>query len=113
MHEMAITESLLRITLAEAAKAGATRVTALHIKMGAYADIVPTILREYFAIAARGTAAEGARVEIGRIPVTMRCRTCGWQGPVDKLHIRCGGCAGTDLQLLTGREFYLESLEAE
>ena len=25
----------------------------------------------------------------------------------------CGGCGGTSLTLITGREFYVESLEAE
>ncbi len=113
MHEMAITESVLKIALTEAARAGAARVTGIRIRMGAYSDVVPAVLRDYFAVAARGTAAEGAALSFVRVPVTMRCRACGWQGTVDKLHIHCGGCGGTDLALLTGREFYVESLEAE
>ena len=43
----------------------------------------------------------------------MRCRACGWEGAVDKRHITCGGCGGVALTLLTGREFYVESLEAD
>lgn len=113
MHEMAIVQSMLDIALRAGENAGAKRIQAIRVKMGEYSDVVPVIMREYFAVAAKGTICEGARIEIERIPVTMRCRECGWQGRVDKLHIRCGGCGGASLSLLTGREFYVESLEAE
>lgn len=113
MHEMAIVQSVLNIALEAGSSGGAQRITRIRIKMGEYSDVVPVILREYFAVAARGTMAEGAELVLGRVPVTMRCRGCGWSGPVDKLRIRCGGCGGTELTLLTGREFYVESLEAE
>lgn len=113
MHEMAVTQSVLNIALEAGKNAGARRITAVRIKMGAYSDVVPAVLREYFAVAARGTMAEGADIQIQRLPVTMRCRACAWEGAVDKLHIRCARCGGTDLKLLTGREFYVESLEAE
>ena len=113
MHEMAVTQSVLNIALEEGKKAGAKRITAIKIRRGAYSDVVPAVLREYFAVAAAGTMAEGAELVLTRIPVTMLCRSCGWQGTVDKLHIQCAACGGTDLKLLTGREFYVESLEAE
>ena len=113
MHEMSIVQSMLNIALRAGEDAGAKRVKAIRVKMGEYSDVVPVVMREYFAVAAKGTICEGASIEITRIPVTMRCRTCGWQGGVDKLHIRCGGCGGTSLALVTGREFYVESLEAE
>ena len=113
MHEMAITQSILNIALEAGKNAGASRITEIRIRMGEYSDVVPVILREYFAVAAAGTPAEGAELVLRRVPVTMECRNCGWSGQVDRMHIRCGGCGGYDLKLLTGREFYVESLEAE
>lgn len=113
MHEMAIVQSVLDIALSAGRKAGAARITRIDIKMGEYSDVVPAVLRDYFAVAAKGTIADGAEIALARVPVTMRCRACGWQGPVDKLQIRCGGCGGVDLALVTGREFYVESLQAE
>ena len=113
MHEMAITQSVLNIVLEAAAGAGAKKVTVIRIKMGEYCDVVPGVMREYFTVAAAGTPAQGAVLDIERKPVTMLCRTCRWQGVVDKRRIRCPECEGTDLKLLTGREFYVESIEAE
>ena len=113
MHEMAIVQSMLNIALRAGEDAGAKRVKEIRVKMGEFSDVVPVVIREYFAVAAKGTICEGAEIKITRIPVTMRCRTCGWQGGVDKRHIVCGGCGGTSLSLISGREFYVESLEAE
>ena len=113
MHEMSIVQSMLNIALRAGEDAGAKCIKEIRVKMGEYSDVVPVVMREYFAVAAKGTICEGAQIVITRIPVTMRCRTCGWQGGVDKLHIVCGGCGGTSLSLISGREFYVESLEAE
>ena len=113
MHEMAITESVLKIALDAASGAGAGSVKVIRIVMGAYSDIVPQILQEYFEVASEGTAAEGAEITFRRTPVTMQCRTCGWQGEVDRLHLACASCGGTDLKMLTGREFYVESIDAD
>ncbi|MBP3655590.1 MAG: hydrogenase maturation nickel metallochaperone HypA [Clostridia bacterium] len=113
MHEMAIVQSMLDIALRAGEDAGAKRIRTVRVKMGEYSDVVPVIMREYFAVAAKGTICEGAEIEIARIPVTMRCRACGWEGRVDRRRIVCGGCGGIALTLLTGREFFVESLEAE
>lgn len=113
MHEMSIVQSMLDIALKAGKDAGAKRVKEIRVMMGEYSDVVPVVMREYFAVAAQGTMCEGAEIKITRIPVTMRCRECGWQGGVDKRRIRCGGCGGMSLSLVSGREFYVESLEAE
>ena len=113
MHEMGVTQSVLKIALDAGERAGASRISAIQIRMGEYSDVVPAIFREYFAIAAAGTIASDAEIRISRVPVTMRCRECLWEGHVDRQDIRCGACGGTSLKLLTGREFVVDSLEAE
>ena len=43
----------------------------------------------------------------------MRCNQCGAENEIDKLKIQCPNCGSTDLKLLTGHEFYVESLEVD
>ena len=43
----------------------------------------------------------------------MRCEECGAENEIDKLNIRCPACGSTKLKLLTGHEFYVESLEVD
>lgn len=113
MHEMAITQSIYNIAMQAARDAGVSRVHSLKIRMGDYSEIVPALVQEYFEILAKGGIAEGAQLQFIHVPLTVRCRTCGWQGEIDKRRIACKVCGGTDLQLLTGREFYVESIEAD
>lgn len=113
MHEMAFVRGVLEAALKAGKAGGASRIARIHIKMGEYSDVVPVILKEYFAIAAKGTMAEDAELVLQRIPAVMRCRDCGWQGHVQRQHICCGGCGGMGLELVSGREFFVESLEAE
>lgn len=113
MHEMAVVQSVLDITLRAAKENEAQRVTKIRIKMGEFSDVVPQILREYFAIAAQGTLAEGAQLELTRTPLVIRCRSCGWEGQVERQSLTCRECGSRNFAMVTGREFYVESLEAE
>ncbi|KUG05068.1 hypothetical protein ASZ90_017557 [hydrocarbon metagenome] len=70
-------------------------------------------MQRYFDYASRGTIAEGATLEIERIPVLARCDNChesfgvNWWTP----DIYCTRCGGTRLSLLSGREFSIEEIE--
>jgi hydrogenase nickel incorporation protein HypA/HybF len=64
VHELTLTADLMRKVKQVAADAGAERVTAVSLWLGALAHISPEHLREHFEIGARGTVAEGARVDV-------------------------------------------------
>lgn len=113
MHEMAVTQSVLNLALRAARDHGAKRILAVHIKMGEYSDVIPQILEECFTLAAKGTPAQGARLEITRLPLVIRCRDCGWEGQVPVRQPACLGCGSRNFALVGGREFYLDRLEAE
>lgn len=55
MHELSIALSLVELAAEAAANAGAERVEAVHLRVGALAGVVPEALQFSFAIAARGT----------------------------------------------------------
>lgn len=113
MHEMAMIERVLKITTQEAEKAKARKVLRIHIRMGEYSDVVPQILKEYFEIASRETIAAGAEIVLRRTPAIVRCRTCHWEGPAVHGKVVCGDCGGSNLVMISGREFIVESLEVE
>ena len=113
MHELAITESILNIARKAAEEHHVSRIREIRLKLGEYSGVVPSCVQYYFDVISRGTPAEGACLLMERIPLVMRCRGCGWEGTVDKLHIHCHSCGGTDLEMIHGREFYVESLEVD
>lgn len=64
MHEMSLLRGLMKQIAEEAAAHGASKVTVVRLKLGPLAHIEPDHLRGHFAESARGTIADGARLEI-------------------------------------------------
>lgn len=113
MHELAITEAVLDAAVPAAKRNGAERILEIRLKIGELSGIFPEYIREYFDMAARGTIAEGARITVEVIPIRVRCRNCQYEGTISRKSICCPSCGGSDLQLLAGREYYVDSLEVE
>lgn len=64
MHEMSLLRGLLSQIARIAQEQGADRVGVVRLRLGPLAHIEPDHLREHFISAARGTVAEGARLDI-------------------------------------------------
>ena len=64
MHEKALMEDLMAKILAVADAEGGARVTRIAVWLGALSHFTPEHFREHFDDAARGTLAEGARIEV-------------------------------------------------
>ena len=113
MHELAITEGILRAAVPEAERHGARRILEIHLKIGELSGVLPECIQYYFDLASRGTIAENARLTVEKIPVRIDCPDCGYQGPVDRKKIRCPSCGGASYRITGGREYFVDSLEAE
>ena len=63
MHERKLMDDLMGKIDSEARDAGATRVTAVRVRLGALSHFTEAHFREHFEDTSRGTLAEGAEVE--------------------------------------------------
>ena len=64
MHEMSLMKGLLVRLERLARESGARRIVRVRVRLGALSHFSPDHFREHFEIAARGTPAEGAALEI-------------------------------------------------
>ena len=109
MHELPVTESILKIATAAA---GGRRITAIHLVIGDLASIVDDSVQFYFDIISKGTQAEGAVLGFQRRPATVLCLDCLRQSEVRApLPGACPGCGSVRLQVTGGRELRVESIE--
>ena len=118
MHELSIAKSLLKIVLGHAAQqsskdAPGGRVVEVRLRVGVLTQVIPDSLRFCFDLAARGTKAEGARLEINICPLKLRCRACGQLTESEQPAFACSACGGTQVELMSGRELMVESLVLE
>lgn len=116
MHEMAIAQSLLKMSEEEISRQGCTRIEAVNVKYGALAGIVPESLQFCFETMIQGTPHEGARLELEELPLQLHCPFCGadfgGEGQ-DALVQPCPGCGEQFGHVVKqGRELYLNRLEA-
>ena len=111
MHELGIAQNIIAIVETEAEKQKFQRVVSIKLSIGELSGIVPECLSDFFPIASRGTVAEGARLTSDMIRAKVRCLTCGYEGRPDKGC--CPDCGGSDIKLIAGREFFVDSIEVE
>jgi hydrogenase nickel incorporation protein HypA/HybF len=108
MHEMAIAQTVLAIACSHA---DGRRVERVELRVGHLRQVVPAALTFAFELAAVGTAAEGARLEIEHVPARCRCRGCGDESEPRWFPLACERCGALDVEVVAGDELLVESLE--
>lgn len=113
MHELSITQSLLELAVQHAEAAGARRVTDLNLVIGDLASVLDECVQFYWDMISEGTLAAGSRLHFRRVPVRMSCQDCGATCDLTEIESTCPRCGGTRLQVSSGDEFYLDSIDIE
>jgi len=114
MHELAVTESILRVVLRHAQAGGAAKVVGVGLRIGEVSDLLDEWVQRYFDHLSRGTIAEGAVVRIERSPAMFRCSGCGNLFPADPRRreaVCCDRCGSEETFLVSGREYLLQQIE--
>jgi hydrogenase nickel incorporation protein HypA/HybF len=90
------------------------RVTAVTLRVGVSSGVVPQALTFAWNVATDGTPLAGSRLLIERVPLGLRCRECGAAGESeDPVHVRCPRCAGRDVEVVSGRELEIATVEVD
>jgi hydrogenase nickel incorporation protein HypA/HybF len=113
MHEFAVAQSLLEIVEQEARPYNGARVTWIKLRIGTLSAVVPDALRFAFEAITRGGIAEGAVLEIEEVPLRIRCHQCDEVFTIDDPFMLCPRCEGTDVEMISGRELEIRSMEID
>ncbi|MCJ7448807.1 MAG: hydrogenase maturation nickel metallochaperone HypA [Bacteroidales bacterium] len=113
MHEIKIAEDLSAIVLETAKRESLSKVTRVNIIFGQLVQIVPEIFEYAFRETVRDTIANDADVFIEIVPVKMKCIKCGNDFLVKENRFKCNVCFSTDLDIISGKELFIKSIEGE
>ena len=113
MHELAVTESILNIATKHAAQANAVRVTDVHLVIGQLSSIVDESVQFYWDMIAEGTICAGAQLHFQRKPAMLKCLDCDHTYTLAGELTDCPNCHSARIKVVTGEEFYVESIEIE
>ncbi len=114
MHELSICTALVELVSAELQRqAPEAKLLKAVVAVGDLRQVIPETLTFAYEALVAGTRLAGSTLEIRHVPITARCGSCAWEGAVGENYFICPKCASHNLDLLTGRELHLESLEVE
>lgn len=113
MHELSVCLSLLQQVDAIARERGATRVTRIELKIGPLSGVEADLLRNAYPLAAAGTVAEHAELQISAAPVAVRCSICGAETEAQANRLLCGSCGDFRTTVISGDEMILQRVELD
>jgi hydrogenase nickel incorporation protein HypA/HybF len=114
MHEMGIAVEVMRIAIEHLPdQARGIRVVALRLKIGKLTAVIPETFRFCMEIVSKDTPLEGARIIIEDVPLLVKCKDCGEESRIDEPCFFCPKCDSPRLEILSGRDLCLESIEVE
>ena len=113
MHELAVTQSILDISISHAKEAGAKRITGINLVIGEFASIVDDSVQFYWDLIADGTIAQGAQLHFERIRGEMTCANCKYSFHPSDTDFACPNCKSQFVQITKGEEFRVDSIDVE
>ncbi|WP_027624750.1 hydrogenase maturation nickel metallochaperone HypA [Clostridium lundense] len=113
MHELSLTESIVKICSEEALKNNLKRIEEIRLKVGELSGIVPDCIQYYFNIISKDTVLKGAVIKVEKIPMEIQCKDCNNICTVNKINFCCPNCGSFNIKILKGNEFYIDSIKGE
>ncbi|OIP28362.1 MAG: hydrogenase maturation nickel metallochaperone HypA [Chloroflexi bacterium CG_4_10_14_0_8_um_filter_46_9] len=113
MHEFGITESIIKIALDKANEAQASKISQINLVVGELSGFVPDCIQFYFNFLSKDTTAEKATLHFELIPAQLRCRDCSAIFQPENSEWNCPECHGQSVEIIGGRDLYIESMEVE
>lgn len=107
MHELSITQSLIDAVVD---RIGERKVLAVNVRVGPLSGVLPDAMRFCFDVASAGTPLDGAQLMIEEPRGLARCRNCHGEFELADLILLCP-CGSADVEVLSGRELMLMSVE--
>ena len=113
MHELSLAEKINNTIKDLCERSAWTRVRRVVLKVGRMRQVDPELLSFAFDVVARGTVSEGAEVSVMELPIIIMCNSCGRETSSEETVFMCAGCGGTNVELRSGMELTIESIEVE
>jgi len=110
VHELSLSSAIVNTVVKHAE---GRPVTVVSLRIGRLRQVIPDTLEFYFGFVSRGTVCEGARLEQQVVPAALRCRGCERSWEIDFPDFRCPACGRADVEVVSGEEFEVESIEVE
>jgi hydrogenase nickel incorporation protein HypA/HybF len=113
MHELSVVLEVINLVEKHARGNEAARVTRVSLGIGALSSVAPHYVKDLWRHAVKGTLLADAALVIDEIPASAHCRACGNTFATETPRKRCPACGSENVNITSGREFYIDEIEIE
>lgn len=113
MHEFGIIENIFKTIEKIALENRLQIISKVVLKIGKLRQLIPEFLRFAFQTVAKNTFAENAELIIEEIPITIKCKKCQNITQLEEVFFLCPKCLMNDVEIISGKELILETIEGE
>lgn len=112
MHEFALANRIVeRVSAALEKQRPGARVTTIRLRVGQLSGVEIEALKFGLELLFPQSPLAGAQVAIESVAPRLRCGQCGGESEVRYPPFRCPDCGGTQVELISGRELQVDSVE--
>jgi hydrogenase nickel incorporation protein HypA/HybF len=113
MHELSIAQNMVDLVIKQAEESGATRIGKINLVIGEMTGVADRCMQFYFDLLSKDTLAQGALLSFKMVPLKARCKDCGHTFEFEEDSSECPSCKQTKLEIISGNELFVESIEVE
>jgi len=111
--DLEATQSILEKVLFKTRELTAKHIISIHIAIGEIAELNRNLIQSHWDELTKSTPAEGAQIRFRSITAEVQCMACFQKYHPEGGEIHCPNCGSYGAKILSGEEFYLESIETE
>lgn len=113
MHELPVTQAVLKQSLEEASAKNAKKITNIYLEIGEFAGYVDESIDFYWKIVAANTIASDAAIHVTRTKGQLSCLSCKRNISSDKKLDTCPFCDSFKLNIVGGDQLIIISIDIE
>jgi len=113
MRELHATRAILNKAILKAREDEEAHITRLHLAIGEIAEFDQDAILRHWNDLSKGTPAEGAQLRFRVVTAEVQCMSCFRKYHPEDGKILCSNCGSVGAKILSGEEFYLESIELD
>lgn len=113
MHEVSIAEEIKEIVIEKLKEQKAKKIKTINLEIGKMTSVVPEALLFAFEIISKNTPLENAKINIEMVEIKAKCKNCKKVFSLNDFEYLCPFCNKTNLEMISGRELIIKSIEME
>jgi hydrogenase nickel incorporation protein HypA/HybF len=113
MHERSLVRSLIEQVNEELRTRSLGPLRGIRLELGEFSGVEPSLLQLAFEEMARDVWGHNVKLDLEIIPLSAQCQTCHKTFHVEGFRFVCPECHGTEVQIRSGEQLQLVSLDVE